>query len=123
MEVFLISEYNTPSKLDIAMLGWEDGINISRNGLHIYATCIPADSLSFTLSGDGLDKIQDYGMGPRGHPQCPAGRLFSTGPWTDYGDTAKIAKRSTMGNLKSPFAAQFPMARPPYTKGRECAFA
>lgn len=47
--VHLTSEYNTPSKLNIATMGWEDGINISRDGLHIY-------TLRFPLMGTGRIK-------------------------------------------------------------------
>ncbi len=62
--VHLASEYNTPSKLPVSTLGWEDGINISRDGLHIYATYMPADLLSFTLNGDSVENYYKYDRGP-----------------------------------------------------------
>lgn len=66
IDVGIPSEYHKPVKLSIAILGWEDGINISRNGLHIYATYIPADFLSFVLNGDSLDpeQLPKYDRGP-----------------------------------------------------------
>lgn len=62
--VEITSEYNTPQKSSIATMGWEDGINVSRNGLYIYATYIPADFLSFVLNGDSVENLSKYDRGP-----------------------------------------------------------
>ena len=43
LELFFASEFDMPERLSIATMGWEDGLNISRNGLHIYATYLPTD--------------------------------------------------------------------------------
>lgn len=44
--------------------GWEDGISISRDGLHLYAVYVPADLLSFTLAGGDQRRSQNYLRGP-----------------------------------------------------------
>ncbi len=81
VQVFLTSEYDTPSKLSIATLGWEDGINISRDGLHIYATYIPADFLSFVLNGDSVDQLQYYDRGPHYDMDLVTNPAGETYPW------------------------------------------
>ncbi len=60
----LTDEWETPESVSIATSGWEDGINVSRDGLNLYATYIPADFLSFTLSGDFVDQLPLYQRGP-----------------------------------------------------------
>ena len=57
-------KWETPQALSIATPGWEDGINVSRDGLHLYATYLPADLLSFVLAGDFVWNLPDYKRGP-----------------------------------------------------------
>lgn len=64
LDLFLTSEFNEPHPLSIATMGWEDGLNISRNGLYLYATYIPIDFLSFVLNGDSVENLQKYNRGP-----------------------------------------------------------
>ncbi|MBX2849417.1 MAG: glycoside hydrolase [Acidiferrobacterales bacterium] len=64
LELFLSSEFNEPEQLAISTLAWEDGLNISRDGLHLYATYIPADLLSFVLNADTVENLQLYDRGP-----------------------------------------------------------
>ena len=50
-EVALTSEFGTPHPQALASLGWEDGVHISPDGLHLYCTYAPVDLLSFVLMG------------------------------------------------------------------------
>jgi len=43
----LPSEFSTAYPQPLTNLGWEDGIYITRDGLNLYSTYIPADSLSY----------------------------------------------------------------------------
>jgi hypothetical protein len=42
------NDFNLPYKQPLADYGWEDGVEISRDGLHLYALYCPMDILSFT---------------------------------------------------------------------------
>ncbi|MDC7223644.1 MAG: sialidase family protein, partial [Spirochaetales bacterium] len=63
--VALGGEYGEAQRLSLGTMGWEDGLNVSRDGLHLYATYIPADFLSYTIN-DGVDasQIEYYDRGP-----------------------------------------------------------
>lgn len=50
--------------LDISTAGWEDGLYVSRDGLHLYATYIPADFLSFVLAEAAPQDLPLYARGP-----------------------------------------------------------
>jgi hypothetical protein len=43
------TDYDTPYRQPLAAYGWEDGIHISRDGLHLYALYYPGDLLSWTF--------------------------------------------------------------------------
>lgn len=66
----MLSEFNAVSPLPLATLGWEDGLHISPDGLHLYCTYVPIDFLSFLLNGDlpnafsndYLRSAPDFGM-------------------------------------------------------------
>lgn len=45
----LATQYETPYKQPLASYGWEDGVHISRNGLHLYALYFPGDLLEWTF--------------------------------------------------------------------------
>lgn len=62
--VVLTSEFATPHVQPIAVDGWEDGICISRDGLHLYAVYAPADLLSYVLGGADAAHAADYLRGP-----------------------------------------------------------
>jgi len=58
-------EFQTPTRLSLSTPGWEDGLSVSRDGLNLYATYIPADFLSFVLDGSNdPSQIPLYGRGP-----------------------------------------------------------
>lgn len=63
-EVVLTTEFGLPRIQPIAVDGWEDGISISRDGLHLFAIYCPADLLSFTLAGGDMSTGGDYLRGP-----------------------------------------------------------
>ncbi|MEO0096348.1 MAG: sialidase family protein [candidate division WOR-3 bacterium] len=64
VECHLPNEFNTPRILSNNTLGWEDGLYVSRDGLHLYATYMPADFLSFVLNGDKVENLVKYDRGP-----------------------------------------------------------
>lgn len=110
----LTSEYNTPGIIPIDTMGWEDGINISRNGLHIYATYIPADFLSFVQSGKTLDYVQYYDRGPHYDMDLitnPAGASY---PW--YQSDIIYASRSSVSENFSAWTTSN-MKRSSYSEG------
>lgn len=41
-------EYETPYRQPLSGYGWEDGVHVSRDGLHLYALYYPGDLLGFT---------------------------------------------------------------------------
>lgn len=49
--VSIPSEFGTPYKQPLSVLGWEDGIFISRDGLDLYCIYVPIDLFSWTFFG------------------------------------------------------------------------
>lgn len=47
----LISEYDSIYRQSLSDMGWEDGVHISEDGLHLFCTYVPIDLLSFSLNG------------------------------------------------------------------------
>lgn len=116
IQVALTQEYNEPTKLPISTLGWEDGINISRDGLNIYATYIPADFLSFVLNENPPDPslIPNYDRGPHydmDFTTNPAGVNY---PW--YQSDIIYASRSTTEEEFTPWFTSS-MKRHSYSEG------
>lgn len=72
----LTAEYDTIYRQPLSGLGWEDGVHISEDGLHLYCTYVPIDLLSFSLNGDlpnnfssnYLRGAPDYGMDLTSNP-------------------------------------------------------
>ena len=62
--VALPEEYSTPYKQPLSVLGWEDGIQISRDGLNLYCIYIPVDWLSWKFAGLPPDTFSLYRRGP-----------------------------------------------------------
>lgn len=63
----LVPDFGPPQRLSIATLGWEDGLYISRDGLHLYAFYAPADMISYS------EFFQQ-------NPNCPDITPFLRGP-------------------------------------------
>lgn len=59
-----VSDFDVPVVQAIAGDAWEDGICISRDGLSLYATYVPADLLSFVMAGGDQTHAADYLRGP-----------------------------------------------------------
>lgn len=57
-------EYETPYRQKLSILGWEDGVHISRDGLNLYCLYAPADVLSYILHKAAQDKLNIYKRGP-----------------------------------------------------------
>ena len=116
IDVTLTDEYSTPKKLSISSLGWEDGINISRDGLHIYATYMPADFLSFVLNETPADpeQLQNYDRGPHYDMDLvnnPAGVSY---PW--YQSDIIYVSRSSLSEEFSEWSTSS-MKRASYSEG------
>jgi hypothetical protein len=56
--------YGTPYKQELATMGWEDGVEISKDGLHLYCTYAPGDLLSWTINSADPSKFTPYLRGP-----------------------------------------------------------
>jgi hypothetical protein len=115
VEVALTDEFEEASSLSIATLGWEDGLNVSRNGLYLYATYIPADFLSYTLSGSSdPSEIPNYARGPvydMDFTQNPAGESYE---WY-HSDILFASRSSTDEDFSSWSTAD--MKRASYSEG------
>ena len=63
----LTDEYGTPRLQPLSTLAWEDGLSISRDGLHLYAFYLPADLLSFVAYFNRIKacpEVQPFLRGP-----------------------------------------------------------
>lgn len=107
-------EYNTPYMLDIATLGWEDGINISRNGLYLYATYMPADLLSFSLNGSDVSEYVDYDRGPHYDMSFDGSAIGASYDW--YQSDIIYASRTTVNDAFSSWYTS-DMKRSLYSEG------
>jgi len=115
--VALPAEFGTPRVQELAVDGWEDGICISRGGLHLYAVYVPADLLSFTLAGADQHEAESYLRGPTFGMDLttipPVGAPLPT-MWL-HGDILH-ASRSSLGQ---PFSAwqRTTMSQPVWSEG------
>jgi hypothetical protein len=62
--VAISSEFGTAFQQPLSTDGWEDGIAISRDGLHLYCTYAPGDLLSWTLNSSDPTQFMPYRRGP-----------------------------------------------------------
>jgi len=62
--VAIPKEYGMPYRQELAVLGWEDGVHITRDGLLLYGLYAPADLLSFYMHGAPQEKQAKYRRGP-----------------------------------------------------------
>ncbi len=77
-ELALPDEFETPVMQPPATLGWEDGLFISRDGLHLYAFYAPADVFQYALgtaNSQGCPQVDPYLRGPQ------LGMDLTTNPW------------------------------------------
>lgn len=51
LQVGIPSEFGIPSPQPLSTSGWEDGIFMTRDGLHLYCIYLPLDALSWTING------------------------------------------------------------------------
>ncbi|MBN1261493.1 MAG: hypothetical protein JXB35_12515 [Anaerolineae bacterium] len=76
--VALPDEYGTPERQPLSTLAWEDGVFISRDGLYLYTTYVPADILQY------VGYVAEHPICPDIAPFLRGPRLdmdFSTNPW------------------------------------------
>jgi len=112
--LFLTTQFNAPKALPIATMGWEDGLNISRDGLYIYATYIPTDFLSFVLNGDFVENLQKYDRGPHYGMDFVTNPTGKTYPW--YHSDIVYSTRATVNDNFSPWQLSA-MQRPSFSEG------
>ena len=62
--VALPNEYGTPFQQPLAVGGWEDGLYISREGLHLYCFYTPIDFWSFTDNGGEVSNFTPFRWEP-----------------------------------------------------------
>ncbi|MDX1694654.1 MAG: sialidase family protein [Ketobacteraceae bacterium] len=106
--------FEQPRPLAISTLGWEDGLNVSRDGLHLYATYIPADFLSFVLSGDSVTALPAYDRGPHYDMDLESNPTGETFRW--YHSDIIYASRLSATDPFSPWQTSG-MKRPIYSEG------
>ncbi|MDY6934288.1 MAG: sialidase family protein [Spirochaetota bacterium] len=114
LEVANFEEYHTPQRQQLAIMGWEDGVHISRDGLHLYCTYIPLDFLSVILADPPLmpEEFAPYRRGPS------FGMDFQTNPLSDYewihsdilytnrGSTSEPFEKWTLSNMARAFYSE-----------------
>lgn len=99
LQVAIPSEFGMPLPQPLSVNGWEDGIFITRDGLHLYCIYLPLDALSWTLNGAPCH-FAPYQKGPL------YGMNFTTTPvpacstWM-HGDVLYASRAST----NQPFTA------------------
>ncbi|MBS1637342.1 MAG: T9SS type A sorting domain-containing protein [Bacteroidetes bacterium] len=64
VQVAIPTEFGTPVQQSLSTGGWEDGMFISRDGLHLYCIYIPIDGLSWTLNSGNNCSFSAYSRGP-----------------------------------------------------------
>lgn len=115
--VALTTVFGTPHVQPIALDGWEDGVFISRDGLHLYAVYVPADLLSFTIAGGDQTTSASYLRGPTLGMDLHTNPVGTT-TWI-HGDIIHATRASTA----APFSAWqlSSMARPSFSEGAAVA--
>lgn len=112
-QLAMTADFATPRVQPLAHDGWEDGIWISRDGLHLFCIYAPADLLSLTINDPTQLHAADYLRGPTFGMDLttnPAGRTT----WIQ-GDILHATRSST----SQPFTAWHlsGLARPVYSEG------
>jgi hypothetical protein len=79
--VMVSGEFGEPYLQPIATMGWEDGVYISRDGLYLYCTYVPADFYAYTLNGDTADHLYLYERGPSYGQDFTTNPTGGTFPW------------------------------------------
>jgi hypothetical protein len=110
-------EYGTPYLQPLAGMGWEDGIYISRDGLYLYSTYIPADLFAYTLNHDTADHFYLYQRGPTLGMDLTTNPV-GTYPWF-HSDIAYAQRNSTSEAFLNWSLSG--LARPVYSEGGFCA--
>jgi len=114
VNIALSSEYQNAQALPISTLGWEDGLNVSEDGLYLYATYIPADFLSFVLKGDTVDQLQVYDRGPHYDMDLVQNLVGASYPW--YHSDIIFSSRASLNDSFSPWSTSN-MKRSVYSEG------
>jgi hypothetical protein len=110
----LEAEFNAPTVQASASDGWEDGICISRDGLHLFAIYIPADMLSFVLAGADQTKAANYLRGPTLGMDLTSTPVPGISPWIH--SNIVVASRASLTQPFGPWALTG-MARPIWSEG------
>lgn len=111
----LTSEYDSLYRQPLSCIGWEDGLHISEDGLHLFCTYAPIDLLSFSLNGglpnnfsaDYMRGAPEFGMDLITNPISATEWLHSD---ILYSYRATLSDSFTTWQLSN-------MARPFYSEG------
>ena len=114
-ELHLSELYEAPYQQPLSVIGWEDGVHISSNGLYLYCTYAPIDLLSFVINdelptafSENYDRgAPDFGMDLVTNP-------LGADEWL-HSDIL-IAQRSSITELFSSWELSA-MARPVFSEG------
>lgn len=109
--IALTSEFDSVYCQPLAVMGWEDGLHISPDGLHLYCTYVPIDFLSFAINGSLPNDFSDY---LRGAPDFGMDLTAGASEWLQadilYASRNSIDEPFTTWTLSN-------MARAFYTEG------
>ena len=64
VQVGIPAEFGAPMQQPLSTGGWEDGLFISRDGLHLYCIYLPIDALSWTFNSGNNCSFSAYDRGP-----------------------------------------------------------
>ncbi|MBA3697470.1 MAG: exo-alpha-sialidase [Planctomycetes bacterium] len=116
-QVALPAEFEDPEPQALAVDGWEDGIFISRDGLHLFAVYVPADLLSFTLAGADQNLAASYFRGPTFGMDLTTNPVGTTN-WI-HGNIIHASRANTSARFTQWHLA--PMARHTWSEGAPVA--
>lgn len=99
--------------LSLHIDGWEDGLTVSRDGLHLYAIYAPGDLLGYTLDGYPFEQMADYLRGPTLGMDLDATVVIGVNTWL-HGDILRSSRASptdpfppwTLSNLAFPVTSE-----------------
>jgi len=120
----LPSEYDSIYRQPLSGLGWEDGVHISEDGLHLFCTYVPIDFLSFSLNGslpnnfsaDYTRGAPDYGIDLVTNPLSASEWLHSDILYSSRTTRDEPFKAWQLSNMARPFYSEG-APTPSYTKG------
>ena len=100
LEVALADVFAQPQRRPLATLGWEDGVFVSRDGLHLYAFYAPADVIQFATffaQNPACPDVTPFLRGP------DLGMDLTTNPWGCRNVLHSDIAHATRAGVDEPF--------------------